>query len=32
MSILVYANTANNQIHKSAYEAVSYGAQLAEKT
>ncbi|MBL4710383.1 MAG: electron transfer flavoprotein subunit alpha/FixB family protein [Flavobacteriales bacterium] len=32
MSILVYANTANNKIHKSAYEAVSYGAQLAEKT
>ena len=32
MSILVYANTANNEIHKSAYEAVSYGAQLAEKT
>lgn len=32
MSILVYANTANNKIHKSAYEAVSYGAQLSEKT
>jgi electron transfer flavoprotein alpha subunit len=32
MSILVYANTVNNKIHKSAYEAVSYGAQLAEKT
>jgi electron transfer flavoprotein alpha subunit len=32
MSILVYANTANNEIHKSAFEAVSYGAQLAEKT
>lgn len=31
MSILVYANTANNKIHKSAYEAVSYGAQLGEK-
>ncbi len=32
MSILVYANTANNTIHKSAFEAVSYGAQAAEKT
>ena len=32
MSILVYANTVNKEIHKSAYEAVSYGAQLAEKT
>lgn len=32
MSILVYANTANNKIHKSAYEAVSYGAQTAEVT
>jgi electron transfer flavoprotein alpha subunit len=31
MSILVYANTANNEMHKSAFEAVSYGAQLAEK-
>ena len=32
MSILVYANTANNEIHKSAFEAVSYGHQIAEKT
>ena len=32
MSILVYANTANNNLHKSAFEAVSYGAQVAEKT
>jgi len=32
MSILVYANTANKEIHKSAFEAVSYGAQVAEKT
>ena len=32
MAILVYANTANNEIHKSAFEAVSYGAQIAEKT
>lgn len=32
MSILVYANTANNEIHKSANEAVSYGARIAEKT
>jgi len=31
MSILVYANTANNTIHKSAYEAVSYASQMAEK-
>ena len=32
MSILVYANTANNKVHKSAFEAVSYGAQIAEKS
>ena len=32
MSILVYANTAKNQVHKSAFEAVSYGAQIAEKS
>ena len=32
MSILVYANTANNEVHKSAYEAVSYGAQVAAKS
>ena len=32
MSILVYANTANNKIHRSAYEAVSYGARIAEKS
>lgn len=31
MSILVYANTANNEIHKSAFEAVSYAHQIAEK-
>ena len=32
MSILVYANTAQNKVHKSAFEAVSYGAQIAEKS
>ena len=32
MSILVYANTAKNKVHKSAFEAVSYGAQIAEKS
>lgn len=32
MSILVYANTAKNEVHKSAYEVVSYGSQLAQKT
>ena len=32
MSILVYANTAINKVHKSAFEAVSYGAQIAEKS
>ena len=32
MSILVFANTANNEVHKSAYEVVSYGSQLAQKT
>ncbi len=32
MSILIYANTAKNKIHKSAFEAVSYGAQIAEKS
>ncbi|MEQ8625410.1 MAG: electron transfer flavoprotein subunit alpha/FixB family protein [Vicingaceae bacterium] len=32
MSILVYSNAVNNKIHKSAHEAVSYAAQLAEKT
>ncbi|MFT6165656.1 MAG: electron transfer flavoprotein alpha subunit [Vicingaceae bacterium] len=32
MSILVYANTAQNKIHKSAFEAVSYAAQIAEKS
>ncbi|MDB9964321.1 electron transfer flavoprotein subunit alpha/FixB family protein [Vicingaceae bacterium] len=32
MSILVYANTANNKVHKSAFEAVSYGALIAEKS
>lgn len=32
MAILVYANTANNEIHKSAFEAVSYGARIAEKS
>ena len=32
MSILVYANTAHNKVHKSAFEAVSYGAQIAEKS
>lgn len=32
MSILVYASTKENQVQKAAYEAVSYGAQLAEKT
>ncbi len=32
MSILVYANTAKNKVHKSAFEAVSYGTQIAEKS
>ena len=32
MSILVYANTAINKVHKSAFEAVSYGAQIAQKS
>lgn len=32
MSILVYANTAKNKVHNSAFEAVSYGAQMAEKS
>jgi len=32
MSILVYANTAKNKVHKSAFEAVSYGARIAEKS
>lgn len=32
MSILVYANTAQNKVHKSAYELVSYASQLAQKT
>jgi len=31
MSILVYANTDKGQIHKSALEATSYAAQIAEK-
>jgi len=31
MSILVYANTKESKIHKSAHEAVSYAAQHAEK-
>ena len=30
MSILVYANTAKNKVHNSAFEAVSYGARIAE--
>ena len=30
MSILVYANTAKNKVHNSAFEAVSYGARFAE--
>lgn len=29
MSILVYANTSNNEINKSAFDAVSYGNQVA---
>lgn len=29
MSILVYANTQNNQVHKSAHEAVSYASRFA---
>ena len=32
MSILVYANTQNKQIHKSAFEAISYAAQIAGKS
>lgn len=31
MSVIVYANTANNEIHKAAFEAVSYGHHIAEK-
>ncbi len=31
MSILVYADTVNNKIQKSAFEAVSYASQIAEK-
>ncbi len=31
MSILVYVNTTNNHINKSALEAISYAAQYAEK-
>lgn len=30
MSILVYADSANNKIHKSAFEAVSYASQMAD--
>lgn len=30
MSILVYADSAQNKIHKSAYEAVSYASQMAD--
>lgn len=30
MAILVYANTAKNKVHNSAFEAVSYGARIAE--
>lgn len=32
MAILVYANTANNEVHKSANEAVSYASQIASNT
>jgi electron transfer flavoprotein alpha subunit len=30
MSILIYANTANGKIHKSALEAVAYGSKIAK--
>ncbi|MEQ8909063.1 MAG: electron transfer flavoprotein subunit alpha/FixB family protein [Vicingaceae bacterium] len=30
MSILVYANTQNNKIHKSAHEAISYASRFAD--
>lgn len=30
MSVLVYANTANNEIHKAAFEAVSYAHHIAQ--
>lgn len=30
MSILVYADSANNKLHKSAFEAVSYASQMAD--
>lgn len=29
MSVLIYANTANKKIHKSAFEAVAYGSKIA---
>ncbi|MBR9831860.1 electron transfer flavoprotein subunit alpha/FixB family protein [bacterium] len=29
MSVLIYANTANGKIHKSAFEAVAYGSKIA---
>ena len=32
MSILIYADTSNGALTKNAFEAVSYGAQLAQKT
>lgn len=31
MALLVYANTKDNTVHKSAHEAVSYAAQIAEQ-